>query len=136
MIFCDTWNLCESHIVLLINKVLLEYHHPQSFMYSLWLLSCYNERELSWVVVIETLWPRKQNIYYLALQKKKNQPPGHVDGSSIAGFGISTCSTFSCRDKTVQKWKVVTIYTLSSSGWNYLLLFILANIWLAYFQRV
>ena len=52
----------SSLLAVFIYNVLLEHSHVTSFMFYLWLLSCYKDR-VSWRVVTGTTWPGKGNIF-------------------------------------------------------------------------
>lgn len=54
-IYWDVWKLCEIHISVPRNKVLLGYSHSHLFTYCPWLLSCCNHRA-DWIHRCDRGW--------------------------------------------------------------------------------
>lgn len=55
MLFCDMWHLYEIHILVSVNKVLL--NTAMAIPLQMWSLAAFTEPWQSWAVVTETTWP-------------------------------------------------------------------------------
>lgn len=116
------WKPYEIQVLGSINKVLLEHSHTHSITSWLWLF--FTLQQPSPVTVTETWWPTKQDVHYLAFNRKSWPIPAlrvmkSDKGRILEQIGMTVKHTGACFEMSVgmdfpaqSKIKEITNYLL------------------------